>query len=106
MNYLHYVFPPSLKVAACISTPIGNIQDNVGDSLKKVSDSAESALKNANEKVESATKLFDMAKDKLISWETKVKEREDELQKDTDKIEEIKDELGDSCLNKCDEGMR
>ena len=71
-----------------------------------MSDSAESAIKNANEKIESATKLFDMAKDKMISWEKKVKEREDELQKDTDKVEEIKEELGDNCLNKCGTGTK
>ena len=92
------------QVSACISTPIGNIQDKVGDTLKKDSDEAETAVKEANKKVTSAMNLFDKARDKLVSWESKVSDYEAKIQEACEKIEKIKEDLGDSCLDKCGEG--
>lgn len=61
-------------------------------------------MKEANKKVESATNLFDKAKEKLVSWESKVADYEAKIKAACDKVEKIKDELDDPCLDKCGEG--
>ena len=69
-----------------------------------MSDSADTAVKEAGKRVMSATKLFDVAKEKLVGWETKVKDYEAEIEESCEKVQKIKEELEDPCLEKCGEG--
>ncbi len=87
-----------------MSTPIGNIQDKVGNSLEDVAEKANKAVKNGEKEVEKSTSLFDIAKGKLVKWEDKVKEHENEIREACEKVQNIKDELDDPCLDKCGEG--
>ena len=92
------------QVSTCISTPIGNIQDKVGNSLENIAEKANEAVKIAQSKVEKATSIFDKAKDKLIGWESKVQDHESQIRDACDKVKEIKEELDDPCLESCGEG--
>ena len=69
-----------------------------------MADNANKAVRSAEKKVEKTTSLFDTAKDKLIKWEDKVKEHEIEIREACEKIQEIKEDLDDPCLDKCGEG--
>eukprot|EP00794_Sanderia_malayensis_P016608 gene16608-18294_t len=90
-------------VASCISTPIGNIQDKVGSSLEDAADKASKAVKEGEKKVENSTSLYDKARSKLVKWEDRVKEHENEIREACDKVQKMKDELDDPCLDKCGE---